>query len=457
VDSPSLEHELEIRADEPAVTAFFTIVSPSRGSSPYWMRPVGSASVRGERHSVRYITIHAFKKDLQWQFVPLQPVFRKYRTAALVALVFAMVACGRQSDRSNEASAGDVNSTPSMKRDRERVVNVYSWLDYIAPDSVANFEKETGIKVRYDTYDNNEVLETKLLTGHTSYDVVLPTGAFFERQRQAGIYRKLDKSALPNLINADPDIMRRLAVYDPGNLYAIPYMFTTVGLGYNVEKVRARLGAARPDSWTLLFDPNNAAKLDDCGISIIDSPMDVFAAAMIYLGHDPNRLDPGDVADASAALMKIRPFVRNIDAAPIADVANGSICLCLGWSGDMEAARNRANEAKTGANIAYFVPREGSIITVDMLAIPADAPHPHNAEIWMNYLMRPDVMAAITNYIRYPNGYKASLPLVQAAVKNEEAIYPDEATLARLISPKTVPLEYSRLVTREWTRFRTGN
>ncbi len=389
--------------------------------------------------------------------IPLQVVFGRYRIAAIGVLLFTVVACSPQTDQSKPASAGDANSTPSLKQDSERILNVYSWLDYIAPDTVANFEKETGIKVRYDTYDNNEVLETKLLTGHTSYDVVLPTGAFFERQRQAGIYRKLDKAALPNLINADPDIMRRLAVYDPANLYAIPYMFTTVGLGYNVEKVRARLGVTRPDSWALLFDPNNAVKLKDCGISIIDSAMDVLQAAMIYLGRDPNRLDPRDVADASAALLKIRPFVRNIDPAPVADIANNSICLSLGWSGDIEAARSRANEAKTGANIAYFVPREGSIITVDMLAIPADAPHPDNAEIWMNYLMRPDVMAAITNYIHYPNGYTASLPLVQASVKNDEAIYPDRATLARLISPKTVPLDYSRLVTREWTRFRTGN
>ena len=383
--------------------------------------------------------------------------FAIYRAAALVVLLPIFAACGRRSHLPQAASAGDANSPSSLQQDSEKIVNIYSWLDYIAPDTVANFERETGIKVRYDTYDNNEVLETKLLTGHTGYDVVLPTGAFFERQRQAGIYRKLDKTALPNLVNADPSIVRRLAVYDPGNLYAVPYMFTTVGLGYNVEKVRARLGGTRPDSWALLFDPKNAAKLADCGISIIDSAMDVFEAAMIYLGRDPNRLDPRDVADASAALLKIRPFVRTIDAAPIADVANNAICLSLGWSGDMEAARNRANEAKTGANIAYFVPREGSIITVDMLAIPADAPHPHNAEIWVNYLMRPDVMAAITDYIRYPNGYSASLPLVEAAVRNDEAIYPDKATLARLISPKTVPLDYSRLITREWTRFRTGN
>ncbi len=371
------------------------------------------------------------------------------RAATIIAFLFAMVACSRQTDRSNGATGGEADA---------KILNVYSWLDYIAPDTVADFEKETGIKVHYDMYDNNEVLETKLLTGHTNYDVVLPTGAFFERQRQAGIYRKLDKSALPNLVNADPEIMRRLAVHDPGNLYAIPYMFTTTGLGYNVEQVHARLGATPNDSWALLFDPGNAAKLKDCGIAIIDSAMDVFQSAMIYLGRDPNRLDPADVAAASDALLKIRPFVRYVDPAQyISDMANNSICLALGWSGDVEQARSRANDARTGANLAYFVPREGAVMTVDMMAIPADAPHPRNAEIWMNYLMRPQVMAGITNYIHYPNGYTGSLPFVKASIKNDEAIYPNAATRARLISPKAVPLEYSRLVTREWTRFRTGN
>jgi putrescine transport system substrate-binding protein len=371
------------------------------------------------------------------------------RAATIIVFLVAMVACSRQSDRSNGATGGEADA---------KILNVYSWLDYIAPGTVADFEKETGIKVHYDMYDNNEVLETKLLTGHTNYDVVLPTGAFFERQRQAGIYRRLDKSALPNLVNADPEIMRRLAVHDPGNLYAIPYMFTTTGLGYNVDQVHARLGATPNDSWALLFDPGNAAKLKDCGIAIIDSAMDVFQSAMIYLGRDPNRLDPADVAAASEALLKIRPFVRYIDPAQyISDMANNSICLALGWSGDVEQARSRANDARTGANLAYFVPREGAVMTVDMMAIPADAPHPRNAEIWMNYLMRPEVMAGITNYIHYPNGYTGSLPFVKASIKNDEAIYPNAATRARLISPKTVPLEYSRLVTREWTRFRTGN
>jgi len=369
-----------------------------------------------------------------------------------ILLLAGLAACGRHGGPAQSAAGAG----PPLE-ESEKVLNIYSWLDYIAPEVVPNFEKETGIKVSYDMYDNNEVLETKLLTGHTNYDVVLPTGAFFERQREAGIYRKLDKSALPNLVNADPDIMRRLAVHDPGNLYAIPYMFTTTGIGYNVDELHARLGAKLTDSWALLFDPQNAAKLKDCGIAIIDSAMDVFQSAMIYLGRDPNRLDPADVLAASRVLSGIRPYVRYIDPAQyISDMANKSICLSLGWSGDIEAARSRANEAKTGAVIAYFVPREGAAITVDMMAIPADAPHPRNALLWMNYLMRPEVMAQISNYIHYPNGYSGSLPWIEASIKSDMAVYPDAATRARLVSPKAVPMEYSRLVTREWTRFRTG-
>ena len=218
--------------------------------------------------------------------------------------------------------------------DGEKMLNVYSWADYIAPDTVANFERETGIKVRYDTYENNEVLETKLLTGHTNYDVVLPSGNFLEHQLSAGVYRKLDKSLLPNLANADPEIMRWIAVHDPGNLYAIPYMWSTAGLGYNIDKARARLGLGAIDSWSLLFNPENAAKLQDCGIAIIDSARDVFASAIIFLGHDPNRQDVADLTAASEVLRKIRPFIRYIDPAQhTSDLANGNICLSLAWSG----------------------------------------------------------------------------------------------------------------------------
>jgi putrescine transport system substrate-binding protein len=339
----------------------------------------------------------------------------------------------------------------------EKILNVYSWLDYISPDTVPNFEKEFGITVRYDTYDNNEVLETKLLTGHTNYDVVLPTENFFDRQRLAGVYLKLDKALLPNLVNADPDILRRMAIHDPGNSYSIPYMWSTTGLGFNVKMVHDRLGGPPPDSWALLMDPQNAAKLKDCGISIIDSPLDVFQSVIIYLGRDPNRMDPQDVAAASDALKKIRPFVRSIDPAQyIGDLASGGSCLALGWSGDVEQARSRATEASTGADIAYIVPREGALMTIDMMAVPADAPHPRNALLWMNYLMRPEVAAANSNYIKYPNGISASLPMIKAAIKNDSSIYPDAATRARLVTNKAVSLDYSRVVTREWTRFRTG-
>ncbi|HMK87862.1 MAG TPA: polyamine ABC transporter substrate-binding protein [Steroidobacteraceae bacterium] len=368
----------------------------------------------------------------------------------LAAAFFVLCACG-QHERPPAAASG--GRPPD---DHEKVLNLYNWIDYIAPDTIANFEKETGIKVRYDTYDNNEVLETKLLTGHTNYDVVIPTENFFDRQLRAGVYRKLDRAQLPNWVNTDPQIMRRLSVHDPGNLHAIPYMWTTTGLGYNVDLVRARLGPDIPDSWALLFDERNAQKLKDCGILVVDSPLDVFTAAIIYLGRDPNAHDPADVAAASEILRKIRPYVSYIDPAPIPPLVSGNVCLALAWSGDVEAARQRAIEASPGTHIAYFIPREGALMTLDMMAIPADAPHPHNAEIWMNYLLRPEVIARISNYIRYPNGNKASLPFIEPSLKNDPSVYPDEATRARLLTNSAVSLDYSRLVTREWTRFRTG-
>jgi putrescine transport system substrate-binding protein len=378
------------------------------------------------------------------------PYLRKIAAAAAFA---SLCGCGAHG-HSGTPSAPDAG--PAGIYDREKVLNIYSWIDYIAPDTVSDFEKETGIKVRYDTFDNNEVLETKLLTGNTNYDIVVPTENYFDRQLRAGVYRKLDKDAIPNLKNTDPEIMRRMAVHDPGNLYAIPYMWSTTGLGYNVDKVRAHLGRDVPDGWALLFDPRNAEKLKDCGIGIVDSPVEIFESVIIFLGHDPNRRDPRDVAAASEILRKIRPFVNRIEPDLIPSLASGEICLALAWSGDVEAARNRAREASTGANVVYLVPREGALMTLDMIGIPADAPHPKNAQIWMNYLLRPEVIAKITNYVKYPNGNAASLPLVDPAMRGEPSVYPDAATRARLVTHTAAPLEYSRLVTREWTRFRTG-
>ncbi|MBV8306832.1 MAG: extracellular solute-binding protein, partial [Gammaproteobacteria bacterium] len=275
-------------------------------------------------------------------------------------------------------------------------------------------------------------------------------------QREAGVYRKLDKQALPNLANVDRETQQRMAEHDPGNQYAVPYMWSTTGLGYNIDMVRQRLRGNIPDGWALLFDPQNAAKLSDCGILMVDSPLDVFASAIIYLQRDPRRQDPQDVLAAAQLLHAIRPYVRNIVADPTAPLANGEVCLELSWSGDVEAARNRAIESATGAHIAYLIPREGALTTIDMMAIPADAPHPHNAALWLNYLMRPEVIAQISNYIRYPNGIAASLPLIEPSVRSDPAVYPDAATRARLVSSAPVGLNYSRLVSRAWTRFRTG-
>jgi putrescine transport system substrate-binding protein len=371
---------------------------------------------------------------------------RTWSRAALVGAGCALAACG---------GAGGSNvgeGTPA-----EQTLNVYNWSDYIAPDTVANFERETGIKVRYSTIDSKEELETKLLTGHTGYDIVVPADVFFERLLKAGVFRKQDFSQLPNRVNLDPEIMRQLAVHDPGNLYAVPYLWTTVGIGYNVDKVKQRLPGADLDSWSLLLDPRNAEKLKDCGIQVIDSPLDVLSSMLIYLGKDTTNPTPGDLGAAADVLMRIRPYVRSIaSTSQIDELAGGSLCMLLGWSGDVNQARYRALDAVSGIKIRYVVPREGAINSVDMMSIPADAPHPQNAEKWLNYLMRPEVMAAITNAVKFPNGNIASLPFVADAIKNDMGIYPGAATIAKLHPlPATSP-DQARVMTRLWTRFRTG-
>jgi putrescine transport system substrate-binding protein len=369
------------------------------------------------------------------------------RKATLAAYVFAaamLAGCGKQ-------------ARPIGANGEEMLLNIYSWSNYIAPDTIPNFEKETGIKVHYDTYDTNEVLESKLLTGQTNYDIVIPSGDFFERQVKAGVFRKLDRKALTNIGNLDPDIMRRLDTHDPGNLHAVPYMWSATGLGYDPAQVEARLGKGFVKSWALLLDPGNAAKLKDCGISVLDSPFDVISSVMIYLGRDANSREPRDIQAAIETLMKTRPFVRYIDSAQyVADLANGSLCLSLGWSGDFIQARDRAREAGTGKRIVFFVPEEGGLITIDAMGIPADAPHPLNAQLWMNYLMRPKVMAAITNAVKYPNGNLASVPFVDPAIANDPEIYLDARTRAKLQVHRAQPPDYSRIVMREWTRFKTG-
>ncbi|MBO0661565.1 polyamine ABC transporter substrate-binding protein [Jiella sp. MQZ9-1] len=340
----------------------------------------------------------------------------------------------------------------------DKVVNVYNWSDYIDTSILTDFTKETGIKVVYDVFDSNELVETKLLTGGTGYDVVVPTGSFLARQIKAGVFQKLDKAKLPNLKYMDPEIMKRLAVYDPGNQYAIDYMWGTTGLGLNVKEVQKRLGKDQPlDTWALLFDPKLAAKLADCGIYVLDTADEVVPAALIYLGLDPNSNDPKDLAKVKDLLMKIRPYIRKFHSSEyIQALANGDICMAHGWSGDVLQARDRAKEAKQGVEIKYVIPREGAVIWLDNMAIPADAPHPGNALTFMNYIMRPEVIAKSTNVVNYASGNLAAKKYVNKDILDDPGVYPPAATMKRLTAILPKDPKAQRLQTRLWTSIVTG-
>ncbi|HEX3537009.1 MAG TPA: polyamine ABC transporter substrate-binding protein, partial [Stellaceae bacterium] len=287
----------------------------------------------------------------------------------------------------------------------EPVLHVYNWSDYIAPDTISGFEKETGIRVTYDVYDGNEVLEAKLLAGHSGYDIVVPSASpYLGRQIAAGAYRPLDKAKLPGLDKLDPRILALVAQLDPGNRYGVPYLWSVTGIGYNPALVARALGGDPPDSFALLFDAAYAQKLAHCGISILDTPQEVFPAALSYLGLPPDSRSPADLDAAATLLQRIQPDVRKFHSSQyINDLATGDLCVALGYSGDVIQARNRAAEAENGVEIAFRVPREGAQMAVDMLAIPKDAPHPDNAHAFIAYILRPQVIAAITNAVSYPN------------------------------------------------------
>jgi len=348
-------------------------------------------------------------------------------------------------------------STGAAGAGEERVLNVYNWSDYIDPAAITDFQRETGIKVNYDVFDSNEVLETKLLTGHTNYDVVVPSGAFLERQIKAGIYQKLDKSLLPNLKYVDPEVARGAAGYDPGNEYGVDYMWITSGPGYNVAKIRQRMPDAPVDSWRMLFDPAVVAKFADCGVSILDAPSEVVATVLLYLGRNPNSETTADLAAAEKALAAVRPYIRYVNSSRyIDDLANGEICLALGWSGDVKQARDRTEEAGKGIDLAYSIPKEGAIRNFDMLAIPADAPHPRNAYKFIDYLLRPQVAARNSNLIKYANGVEASYALLTPSVRNDPGIYPPPEVRAKLVPERARSTQFTRLLIRMWTRFKTG-
>jgi putrescine transport system substrate-binding protein len=338
-------------------------------------------------------------------------------------------------------------------------LHVYNWSDYIGEDTIAGFEAETGISVVYDVYDSNEVLEAKLLAGNSGYDIVVPTSSFLKRQIDAGLYMPLDKEKIPNLAGLDARMMAAVADKDPGNAHAAIYMWGTNGIGYNPDMVRERLGDDAPvDSWSLIFDPENAAALADCGIALLDSPTDMFPVLLAYLGHDPASTDEAELEEAAALVEAVRPHIRYFHSSQyISDLANGEICVAVGWSGDVIIAADRAAEAGQGIEVEYAIPAEGTLQWFDMIAIPADAPNPEAAHAFIDYVLRPEVIAGVTNSVFYPNAVlPASLEFVDPEIRDDETIFPPEETLANLFgSPLYGPAE-DRQLTRLWTRVKSG-
>jgi putrescine transport system substrate-binding protein len=340
----------------------------------------------------------------------------------------------------------------------QRVVNFYNWSNYIAPGVLEDFTKQTGIKVVYDTFDANETLETRLLAGKSGYDVVVPTAYFLQRQIKARVFQKLDKSKLPNLVNAWPLVTQHLATYDPGNRYAVNYMWGTTGIGYNVKAVQKILGPnTKIDSWDIVFKPENLAKFKDCGVHMLDSADDILPAALNYLGLDPNSTKPADLQKAADLVSKVRPYVRKFHSSEyLSALATGEICLAVGWSGDVMQARSRAAEAKNGIEIGYSIPKEGAQMFFDNLAIPADAEHVAEAYELINYLYRPDVAAKNSNFLSYANGNLASQKLIDPKILNDKNIYPDETTLKKLFVITARDPATQRTINRLWTKVKTG-
>jgi len=355
------------------------------------------------------------------------------------------------------AAAAALALLPLAAAAQEKVVHVFNWSDYIDETILEEFTAETGIKVVYDVYDSNEILETKLLAGGSGYDVVVPSAEFMGRQIQAGVFQRLDKAKLPNLSNVWPEIAERVAVYDPSNEYSVNYMWGTTGIGYNVAKIQERMPDAPLDSWAMVFDPNVLSKFADCGVHILDAGSELFPAALHYLGLNPDSREPADIEKATALLQGIRPHVQKFHSSEyINALANGDICLSVGFSGDVLQARDRAAEAGQGVEVAYSLPKEGALMWFDQMAIPADAPHPDEAHQFINYMLKPDVAAKASNFVYYANGNKASQPLLNPDVIGDKAIYPDEAAVARLYTKAPYDAKTQRLITRAWTTVTTG-
>ncbi len=342
---------------------------------------------------------------------------------------------------------------------QDKVVNVYNWTDYIAEGVPEAFQKATGIEVNYTTYDTNEILDAKLRTGRSGYDVVTPTmSPHFARQLSAGLFRKLDKAQIKNYGNLDPEILKALAKYDPGNEHGVPWMWGTTGIGYNVAAVKQRLGDAPVDTLKMIFDPDTVAKFKDCGVMLLDSPTDVLPAALLYLGLDPDSKKREDLEKAADVVRKVRPSIRKFTSAEMINaLATGNICLAFTFSGDVLQARDRGAKAKPSAvEISYAIPREGSQLWIDVMAVPKDAKNVAAAHRWIDYLLDPKVAAASSDAVGYASGNKAAVPLMKKEVSEDPLIYPPEAVRAKFFTVSPGEQDYVRLRTRLWTSIKTG-
>ena len=356
-------------------------------------------------------------------------------------------------------AAVSMGSAPASAQQEEKILNIYNWSDYIADDTIANFEKETGIKVRYDVFDSNEILHAKLVAGRTGYDVVVPSSYWAKIQADGGLLRKLDKSQLPNLKHMDPEIQAQLAKLDPGNQYLVNWLWGYTTVGINVDKVKAALGnlPMPANAWDLVFKPEYISKLKSCGVSLLDSPTDVIPAALHYLGKPAFSRNPSDYQGVGPLLASIRPSVTLFSSSGyINDMASGAICLALGWSGDINIARQRAIEGKTGQNIQALLPSTGGVLFFDTMAIPADAPHPNNALKWINYIMRPEVDASLTNKVFYANPNKDSKPFVKPEIANNPTVFVSDAEMKKMAVPDALTNDIRRTMTRLYTSFKTG-
>ena len=361
-------------------------------------------------------------------------------TAAVLAMSMTLAACGQGGGAA-----------------KDQTLKIYNWSDYIDPQILADFTKETGIKVQYDTFDSNEILETKVLQGNTGYDIVAPSNHNIPRYIIAGAIAPLDKSKLPNNKNLWPDIMSHMEPFDPGQKYTVPYMWGTIGIGYNVKEVAKRLPGVTIDSWAVVFDPANLAKLKDCGVYYLDASEDMYAVALNYLGKDPNSKNLADYQAATDMMVKARPFVRKFHSSEYVEaLANGDICLAIGYSGDILQAKTRAEEAKNGVEINYVIPKEGSQVWFDVFAIPADAPNKAAAYKFLDYMLRPEVIAKASNFTQYANANSAATPLVEESIRNNPNVYPTPEVSKRLFVTTAKDQTLLRDVTRMWTKVQTG-